>query len=259
MTKKIKQYRVAKNLLTSALLASVLTQSNAFAVDAIYSMSDSESHVARMLMQNSLSVYLDHEVNVPEEDKYYKVSTTEFVAAFHQDSMSAIDRYLGAKVLISGKATKAGLLPNGQPYMDFQISNLKASLQALMAKNEPVPKIKTGEEVSVYCTSGGELAGTLLLIDCYTRERIEAHVSEVHMTQMQEFMYGAKPTNTAIPQAALMSILAIEHLPKTSVCFDLQSTDYRACASDVHRLDKDTIMPKFDTLVKSLKERGLKI
>lgn len=244
-----------------SLVLSVLIsfQSNAFADNDIYALNDNETHIAKMLMQHSLSAYLDNETRIPAEDQYYKLTTEELVSAFQRDSIAAFNRFLGAKILVSGKAEKVSISANGQFSVKLTSPSSDISLQALMAHNEPAPKAKDWNNVSLYCSSGGVLTNKILLIDCYTRDRIEAQVNEVHLKQIREFVQGKPQSNTMIPKVVLMSILAIENLPKTSACFDLSRNDYRSCASDVNNIDKEMLAPKLDKLAKDLKARGLNI
>lgn len=219
-------------------------------------MNETEQHIASLILRNALSDYLDSEVNIQLGST--KVSESDLVKAFQNDTWNAVDYFLGTKIRLSGKVSKAGWLSPNQSFVKFITPKSLATLQLFMAKNEVAPSVKRGTQVSFYC-SIAETGGVVLISDCYTQDRAESLIIIEHMKQLDQFLKGGNPANAAIPYATLWSIIANQHLPKKSACFSKKSKNYRACASDVYNLNKDSIKSEWDRLFRELKARGLKL
>lgn len=244
--------------LITLVLLELFMQTPAFSQEAIYSMNNLELHIAQQLFKNSMASSLIQETEVSEGEKFYKVSATEYALSFQRDLQGAIDKYSGAKLMVTGKLVQKGKSSEMSSYGDF-LTPKGTALHIIMAPGEMVSKSISGQEHTLYCKSGGSIGKTAVLIDCYMRDRIEREYISTRMTQLQEFMQGATPASTEVSQAALMSIVVTELLPDTSSCFNLESTDHHACIAEVHNLDEQIIKPKLHHLAKSLRARGLKV
>lgn len=241
------------------VMTSLSFQTGVNAEEAIYSMNETEQHIASLLLMDSLSEYLDEEVNINVGNKNTKASEVDLLNAFQHDTRNAVDYFLGTKVRLTGKVSKSGQLSQNQSLVRFAAPGSATGVQIMMAKDEMAPLVKKGTEVSFYCSVTESTEGKILISDCYTRGKAEQLVNIEHMKQLDQFLKGGHPANSTIPTATLWSILAVQYLPKKSACFDIKSRNYRACASEVNNLDKEALRPELDQLNRRLKARGLKI
>ena len=97
-----------------------------------------------------------------------RVSADEILSVYEENEVLGDQRFKGRDIVLSGKIKAINSGIGDDPYLTFRVKDMFSSPQAHFAEGyrEKAATMKKGEEVSLYCTGGGEAIGTPLLRNC---------------------------------------------------------------------------------------------